>query len=88
MRYIIVAFAVAATVYILMVMFGPAHAATVTETAITSCVRHAPTRTEPGYYDANKRWVPPKVIKGECVQWRTVTKRTVPDRPPTKPQQR
>lgn len=81
MRYVLLVLLIAAVSYMLLTMFGPAHAAsTTTETATTSCVRYAPTRTEPGYYDANKRWVPPKVIKGECVQWRTVTTRPKPQR--------
>lgn len=52
-------------------------------TAITSCVQYGPTRTEPGYYDANHKWHPPKVIKGECVKWKTVTT-TRPSSPPRK----
>ena len=52
-------------------------------TAITSCVQYAPTRTEPGYYDGDHRWHPPKVIKGECVKWKTVTT-TRPSSPPRK----
>lgn len=57
-------------------------AAAAQSTAVTSCVQYAPTRTEPGYYDGDHRWHPPKVIKGECVKWKTVTTTPRPSSPP------